>query len=427
MNPIFEKIIQALPQGENRQMLIWESFWYSNNAIPDNRATGGRRVGGQHDTDLAADVKREALPLVLSSTTEEIALVTQALRGTDAELAIKEGEISIRLAAAQRQPESITFAAKKFTWLPAGVSAASDQVHLPADCTLKAALSVAMLFARYPQLVLVGSQAVSAAGFGELSQSFRRRIFRNLILGRRPSAGLRFLDALGLLDHILPEVTAGRGLSQNRFHAYDIFEHLLRSIDGAMDLNEAVRWSALLHDVGKVPTRVEGENGEASFHNHEMYSARMVVPIMKRCAVPIGIGQKVKFLVRNHMFHYTDEWSDKAVRRFVKKVPLEEMQDLISLRLADRKGSGKKTAFPKALQKLISHIDDIIAQEKEFKIKDLAIDGHTLMEMGMQPSREMGDMLKYLFEEVKSGRAENAAEALKVLVLKRRAESESVL
>lgn len=408
MNTIFEKILKVLPPGENQKILTWESFWYS----------------GQ---DLNDDLKRETLPLVMASSPEEISEITGALRGTGAELAIKEDEISIRLAGAGRQPESISFVTKKFTWLPEAVLAVGNEIRLDADCSLKTALSVAVLFARYPQLRLAGVQSVKPAGFGELSQSFRRRIFRNIILGRRPSAGLRFLDSVGLLDHILPEVTAGRGLSQNRFHAYDIYEHLLRSIDGAMDLNEPVRWSALLHDVGKVPTRAEGPNGEASFHNHEMYSARMVVPIMKRCAVPIGIGQKVKFLVRNHMFHYTDEWSDKAVRRFVKKVPLEEMQDLISLRLADRKGSGKKTAFPKALQKLISHIDDIIAQEKEFKIRDLAIDGHTLMEMGMQPSREMGDMLKYLFEEVKSGRAENATDALKSLVLKRRAESQAAL
>ncbi|HRP70953.1 MAG TPA: hypothetical protein PLY93_15630, partial [Turneriella sp.] len=133
----------------------------------------------------------------------------------------------------------------------------------------------------------------------------------------------------------------------------------------------------------------------------------MVVPIMKRLAVPFAVGQKVKFLVRNHMFHYTDEWTDKAVRRFVKKIPLEELQDLIALRLADRKGSGKKSAFPRALQNLIQHIDEIIAQEKKLKIKDLAIDGHTLMELGMNPSRAMGDMLKYLFEEVKAERLPN--------------------
>jgi tRNA nucleotidyltransferase (CCA-adding enzyme) len=182
-----------------------------------------------------------------------------------------------------------------------------------------------------------------------------------------------------------------------------------------------VRWSALLHDIGKVPTRVEQADGESTFHNHEMYSARMVVPVMKRLAVPISVGQKVKFLVRNHMFHYTDEWSDKAVRRFVKKVPLGELQDLISLRLADRKGSGKKTAFPKALQKLMGHIDELIAKEQEFKIKDLAIDGHTLIELGMPQTRAMGDMLKYLFEEVKAGRAENNRETLLALVESRRA------
>ena len=115
----------------------------------------------------------------------------------------------------------------------------------------------------------------------------------------------------------------------------------------------------------------------------------------------------------------------QAVRRFVKKVPLEELQDLISLRLADRKGSGKKTAFPKALQKLIGHIDEIIAKEKEFKIRDLAIDGHTLMELGMPQSRAMGDMLKFLFEEVKANRLENSAEVLTAAVKHRLAENKT--
>ncbi|HNL10342.1 MAG TPA: hypothetical protein PKM44_07510, partial [Turneriella sp.] len=149
------------------------------------------------------------------------------------------------------------------------------------------------------------------------------------------------------------------------------------------------------------------------------------VPIMKRLAVPITVGQKVKFLVRNHMFHYTDEWSDKAVRRFVKKVPLEELQDLISLRLADRKGSGKKTAFPKALQKLIDHIDEIIAKEQEFKIKDLAVNGHTLMEMGIPASRQMGDILKYLHAEVAAGRAANETEILVSMVRQKMTEQKA--
>lgn len=395
MIPVLTKIIEHIASPENRALLAWESFWYSS------AAKEGR---------FAEDTKRETLPLKLSASGEEIGALAAALGLNTAQSKNGDHELTIAIADAGRQPTTLVISSRKHTWLPASTKLDGDVISVAEDASLKDILQVAILAARYPQLHIHHEQ--SNIEYEELPQTVRRHAFRNIIAGRKPSAGLRLLDAFGLLEKFLPEVTAGRGLAQNRFHAHDIFEHLLRSVDGALDLNEPVRWSALLHDIGKVPTRVETANGEASFHNHEMYSARMIVPIMKRLAVPIGVGQKVKFLVRNHMFHYTDEWSDKAVRRFVKKVPLDELQDLISLRLADRKGSGKKTAFPKALQKLIGHIDEIIAKEKEFKIKDLAIDGHALMEMGMPPSKAMGDMLKFLFEEVKAGRAENSADAL---------------
>ncbi len=384
-------------EAENQTFIKWDLYWF------DNQIDKG---------EFHEDAKRETQPLRLDLSEEELKRLAEfSLKP------IKENLFSLALPRHGRQPTEILFSLSGKNNLPQSVNPTRDGLSQNANLTLKDALQISSLAARFPQLSI-------DAEFGQttpdeiigLSNAFKRRIFLGIISGRKPSAGWRLLDRWGLLEEFLPEVCAGRGLAQNRFHAFDIFEHLVRAGDGALDWNESVRWAALLHDIGKVPTRVEGANGEASFHNHEMYSARMVVPIMKRLAVPIAIGQKVKFLVRNHMFHYTDEWSDKAVRRFVKKVPLDELQDLIQLRLADRKGSGKKTAFPKALQKLIHHIDHIIAQEKEFKIKDLALDGHTLMEMGVPASREMGDILKYLHEEVKSGRAANEEEILRRLV-----------
>lgn len=398
MHEIFSALVATAESAENRAMLFWEGFWYTEAAA---------------EKLFADDIKRETMSLKLSVTPEEVAGITKALGSLPVETHVADAETEIRFSERSRQPGKIVLSQKNFSWLPDSVSIEGNSLTFADAPSLKEILQAAVLIARYPQLKVnlpgVSFQAKAAL---DLPPTFRRHVFKNIICGRRPSAALKFLDSVRLLEVYLPEVTAGRHLTQNRFHAHDIFEHLLHSVDGAMDLNEPVRWSALLHDVGKVPTRVQGPNGEASFHNHEMYSARMVVPIMKRLAVPIGVGQKVKFLVRNHMFHYTDEWSDKAVRRFVKKVPLEELQDLISLRLADRKGSGKKTAFPKALQHLIAHIDEIIAKEKEFKIKDLAIDGHVLMELGMPQTRAMGDMLKYIFEEVKAERLPNEREQL---------------
>jgi|JI10StandDraft_1071094.scaffolds.fasta_scaffold73420_3 tRNA nucleotidyltransferase (CCA-adding enzyme) len=402
---ILQRVHAVLTGAEARTLLGWELHWYA----PQNT----------QQNEFADDLRRETLNLKLPVNAEDFAALQLAL--SDATLS--EGDLQLALPPHGRQPSQIRFSTQTQRLMPSdNVRIAGSEIDLSGELSASDALIVARLAARFPQLIVhtEDTPRVELKAADEVPASLRRHAFRGIILGRRPTAGFRLLDSLGLLDIFLPEVTAGRGLSQNRFHAHDIFEHLLRAADGALDLNEPVRWSALLHDVGKVPTRVESPDGESTFHNHEMYSARMVVPIMKRLAVPVSVGQKVKFLVRNHMFHYTDEWSDKAVRRFVKKVPLDELQDLISLRLADRKGSGKKTAFPKALQKLMEHIDELIAKEQEFKIKDLAIDGHTLMEIGMPPSREMGDMLKYLFEEVKAGRAENDREKLLGLVEARR-------
>lgn len=398
MREIFASLVAAARQNENQTLLLWEGYWYTDAAS---------------ESKLADDIKRETTPLKLSCTSEEIAAIIAAVKNTGTEARVTDAESEIHFSERSRQPGKIVLSSKTFAWIPPCVVANGNELQLTSEASAKEILQIAVLLSRFPQLSLKNPAAFTDTKAAlDLPQSVRRHAFKHIICGRKPSHALKYLDSVGLLEIYLPEVTAGRHLTQNRFHAHDIFDHLLHSVDGAYDLNEPVRWSALLHDVGKVPTRVEGPNGEASFHNHEMYSARMVVPIMKRLAVPIGVGQKVKFLVRNHMFHYTDEWSDKAVRRFVKKIPMEELQDLISLRLADRKGSGKKTAFPKALQNLMHHIDEIIEKEKEFKIKDLAIDGHVLMEMGMPQTRAMGDMLKYLFEEVKAERLPNEREAL---------------
>jgi len=407
---ILAALTAAAKSTEIKQLLVWEKHWYE----PE---------GENPDPD---DLKREVEHLRLSVSESEITELAAAAAAVGAVVKSATNETLIELPHSARQPQKILLTPKTFSWIPAAAVCTQNKITLGEAVTHREALQLAVLSARFPHIeVTVPGLAEDAAAWEAMPASARRVAFRGIILGRKPSSGLRLLDQLGLLERYLPEITAGRHLTQNRFHAHDIFEHLLRSVDGAYDLNEPVRWAALLHDVGKVPTRVEGPNGEATFHNHEMYSARMAVPIMKRLAVPIAIGQKVKFLTRNHMFHYTDEWSDKAVRRFVKKVPLEELQDLISLRLADRKGSGKKTAFPKALQKLIGHIDEIIAKEKEFKIRDLAIDGHTLMELGMPQSRAMGDMLKFLFEEVKANRLENSAEVLTAAVKHRLAENKT--
>ena len=293
-----------------------------------------------------------------------------------------------------------------------------DEVRVSENISIEEVLKIASYLSRFPFLKYSFPKNFThkidyESDFNKLSYSARRKLFSSILLGRRPSKGLIFLDHLKILEIILPELTSGKNLSQNRFHAYDIFEHSIRACDGVEKANIILRWSALLHDIGKVGTRKVNEDNEANFYNHEMLSAHQVVPIMKRLGVPKESGQKVRFLVRNHMFHYTKEWTDKAVRRFTKKIEQEDLESLILLRLADRKGSGKKQGFPKGLKILINRIRDIHEKEKELKITDLHINGYTLMEMGLQPGKNMGNILQQLLNEVKEGHLQNKLNPLK--------------
>ena len=239
-----------------------------------------------------------------------------------------------------------------------------------------------------------------------------RYYIHQILLGRKPSVGLKLLDKHGVLEEILPELVAGKNLNQNRFHEYDIYEHSLHTVDNVQNADIILRWSGLLHDIGKVPTRKEKENGEASFHNHEMFSYKMTIGIMKRLGISRQLGQQITFLIRNHMFHYTAQWTDKAVKRFVKKINPSQFDNLIQLRLADRKGSGKKNDFPVGLQKLIKRIDVLHHKDKELKVKDLKISGHDIMNLNIPAGPLIGTILQELLKKVKNNQILNESEEL---------------
>ncbi|MCB1168473.1 MAG: HDIG domain-containing protein, partial [Leptospiraceae bacterium] len=245
-----------------------------------------------------------------------------------------------------------------------------------------------------------------------LNRKFLRKCFQKIVCGARPSTGFLIMDALGALDWFLPDLAKGKGLTQNRYHSHDIFYHLIYACDAVDQPILKLRLAALLHDIGKSDTRREQPGGEATFHNHEVVGARITERIMRRFGFDSNLGKRVRFLVRNHMFHYTSEWSDRAVRRFMQKVSPSQLEDLIALRLADRKGSGKRQALPRAIKDLIRHIEEIKRQERELKVRDLQIGGNDLMELGMKPGPEMGDLLKSLLDQVKTEGIPNEREAL---------------
>ena len=228
-----------------------------------------------------------------------------------------------------------------------------------------------------------------------------REELRKMLAAREPSRGFEVLRRAGLLAVWLPELAECIAVVQNRYHAYDVYYHTLFTCDAAPAAKPAVRLAALFHDVGKPRTRVEREDGEATFYNHQFVGARMTEEAMARLRFSREEIQRVAHLVREHMFDYRREWSDAAVRRFVRNVGAEQVADLFDLRIADNLGNGLKQGFPHYLGELAARVDAVLARQEALTVRDLAVDGHDVMrELGLPAGRKVGEVLGRILEDV---------------------------
>lgn len=218
----------------------------------------------------------------------------------------------------------------------------------------------------------------------------------------KPSIAIELMRESGLLSIILPELMEGYGFAQNRFHKYDVYYHNIYSCDAALADNLTVRFAALFHDIAKPRTSREkdGEEGN-SFYNHEVIGAKLTYRILKRLKFPSVQISKITHLVKHHMFYYTKEWTDGAVRRFIRNVGTENLKDLFLLRDADRNGNGSKIGVPKTFLEFQDKIAEIIAVDSALKVADLDINGRDLMEeIPLKQGPIVGEILNYLLELV---------------------------
>ena len=228
----------------------------------------------------------------------------------------------------------------------------------------------------------------------------------------KPSRGIELLRETGLLDVVLPELGETVGVTQNRFHAYDVYRHSLEALDAAPRDRPRVRLAALLHDVGKPRTK-RVVNGEGTFYGHQKVGAEMVRRILDRLRISKAERDAVAHLVEEHMFHYTPDWSDAAVRRFVRRVGAENLEDLFALRRADTSSHGTDLVPAEPLDELKERIEQMLAREEAMHVRDLAVDGDDLMEaLGLQPGPEVGRLLNALLERVLEDPSRNRKEIL---------------
>lgn len=226
--------------------------------------------------------------------------------------------------------------------------------------------------------------------------------------------GIMLLKNSNLLEKILPELTVGIGVSQarpDRHHTDDVFTHNILSLKFCPSTDPVVRFAALIHDVGKPKSMSKDEKNLVIFHNHEVFGANIAENVCDRFKFSKIEKERIVNLIRWHMFGVNEDQTDKAIRRFIRKVGVENIQDQMDLRTADRLGSNRP-AESWRLKLFKKKIEEQL-KPAAFSINDLAIDGNDVMkELKIKPGPKIGKILQKLFEEVEEDLSKNNKEYL---------------
>ena len=226
--------------------------------------------------------------------------------------------------------------------------------------------------------------------------------FGKLLRAPRPSIGFTLLAETGVLGHIWPELLEGDGVSQNRWHRFDVWRHALATLDAAPADEPLVRLAALLHDVGK-PRAKDGTH----FYRHEIHGETMTRAMLERTRYPSDTTDRVARMVRHHMYAADSELPASTIRRFIRRVGVDLLEPLFALRHADVAGSGLPDRGGNA--PFEQRVRGILAERPPLGLRDLAIDGQAiialLVEAGVLPAGssggpQVGEILQRLLDDV---------------------------
>lgn len=234
-----------------------------------------------------------------------------------------------------------------------------------------------------------------------------------ILMADRAAQGIILLEELNLLQYIVPELREGLGCGQNKHHIYTVFEHNVRALDytAKKGYSLLVRLSSLLHDVGK-PKSKRGDGPDSTFHSHEVIGGKITVQILDRLRFPKDFIEKSAHLVRQHLFYYNvGEVTEAGVRRMLRRVGPENVDDLMQVREADRIGSGVPKAVPYKLRHLLFMMEKV--KHDPLSPKMLKVNGEDIMKiLSISPGPKVGQILNILLEEVLDDPKNNTREFL---------------
>ena len=218
---------------------------------------------------------------------------------------------------------------------------------------------------------------------------------------------LRFAPVLGA---VIPELEPTFGFDQHSpHHAYDLYTHISHVVEG-VPADLALRWAALLHDLGKIPTFTRDANGRGHFYGHADVGAEMADAVLHRLKAPTALRQRVVTLIKLHMTKL--EPDKRLLRRRLGKLGWETVEQLLTLQEADMGSKG--TGRPEEMEQFTAIracLEEIRREDACLSLKDLAVSGHDLMELGLR-GPAIGKTLEFLLEQVQDDRLPNEKTAL---------------
>jgi len=222
-----------------------------------------------------------------------------------------------------------------------------------------------------------------------------------LLGSHNPYEGVLLFRNSGLLEEVLPELEKAFGVEQKspgRHHIYDVGTHLLMSLKECKSTDPVTRFATLIHDIGKPQTYKKLESGVITFYNHEIVSAAIAKRIAARLKMSKKQTDKLVRLVRYHQFTLDEKQTDSAIRRFITNVGVENIPDMLDLRVGDRLGGGAaETSW--RLEDFKKRLIEV--QKQPFTVHDLKIDGDDVMKkLNLSPGPKVGDILNELYEKV---------------------------
>ena len=216
-----------------------------------------------------------------------------------------------------------------------------------------------------------------------------------------PSRAFEVMRRTGILEVTYPELLEQVGCEQNQWHAYDVWNHTMRVLDES-DGGPIERVAALLHDVAKPRTRAKSEKtNDWTFYHHEKVGADMAERWLREYRFSNSERELVTGLIRHHLICYSDEWTDAAVRRFIKRVGTNRVEPLLRLGEADALGKGRNVEEELALLKeLRGRVDAQIEAGGALSTGDLAIGGNEVISVLGSAGPRVGEILRALLDKV---------------------------